>query len=120
MKKITFDQLPDAVASLDEKLTRIEDLISERLIVSITNDSPDRWFNVEELCEYLPTHPAKQTIYGKVSNRTIPFHKNGKRLSFLKSEIDEWLMSDKQKCIQELEAEAMEYANASSKKRRSA
>ncbi len=119
MKKPTFDQLPEAVADLHEEVSKIKELLEGHMIATIS-EQPDRWFNVEELCEYHPAHPAKQTIYGKVSNRTIPFHKNGKRLSFLKSEIDEWLMSDKQKCIQELEAEAMEYANAGRKKRRSA
>jgi hypothetical protein len=56
----------------------------------------DRWFNVDELINYLPDRPAKQTIYGKVSNNEIPHYKHAKKLHFLKSEIDEYLKKGKQ------------------------
>jgi len=51
----------------------------------------DVWFNLQQLCNYLPDKPAKPTVYGWVSKRSIPHHKKGKSLSFLKSEIDLWL-----------------------------
>ena len=51
----------------------------------------DVWFNLQQLCNYLPDKPAKPTVYGWVSKRSIPHHKKGKSLSFLKSEIDQWL-----------------------------
>ena len=51
----------------------------------------DTWFNLEQLCDYLPNNPAKPTVYGWVSRRLIPFHKKSKSLTFLKSEIDQWL-----------------------------
>lgn len=50
--------------------------------------------NVDELCDYLPAKPAKQTVYGWVCEKFIPYHKKGKRLQFMKSEIDEWLLKD--------------------------
>lgn len=54
---------------------------------------PNKWFTIDELIEYLPEKPAKQTIYGMVSSGRIPFAKRSKRLLFLKSQIDEWLKS---------------------------
>jgi len=55
----------------------------------------DRWFNLDELCDYLPNKPAKSCIYGYVNTRSIPFHKTPgqKPLRFLKSEIDAWLLA---------------------------
>jgi excisionase family DNA binding protein len=69
----------------------------------------DRWFTIDELCEYLPDKPAKATVYGYVHTLSIPFHKTTKRLRFLKSEIDLWLKSGKRKTVSEIEAEADQY-----------
>ena len=55
----------------------------------------DQWFDLKELCEYLPDKPSKATIYSWIHNRTIPFHKGAKKLRFLKSEIDIWLKDGK-------------------------
>lgn len=71
----------------------------------------DRWFNIDELKTYLPDHPAKATIYGWVSKREIPFHKGGKKLRFLQSEIDAWLSCGKRKSESELKNEAIKYCD---------
>ena len=34
--------------------------------------------------QYLPDRPAKQTVYGWVFQKKIPYHKKGKKLQFLK------------------------------------
>jgi excisionase family DNA binding protein len=69
----------------------------------------DRWFNLQELCEYLPDRPARQTVYSWVGQRLIPYHKKGKKLQFLKSEVDNWLKSDKRKSLAEIQAEAEQF-----------
>ncbi len=51
----------------------------------------DPWYSLSELCSYLPEKPAKSTVYNWVNSSSIPFYKRGKRLYFLKSEIDRWL-----------------------------
>lgn len=71
---------------------------------------PDRWFTIQELCDYLPDRPAIATIYGKVHTNTIPFNKTGKHLRFLKSDIDLWLKEGRRKTIVELQAEANNYS----------
>ena len=50
----------------------------------------DIWFDINQLCGYLPEKPSKGCVYAWVAARKIPFHKRGKKLLFLKSEIDSW------------------------------
>lgn len=59
--------------------------------LNLISNKNDKWLSLSELIEYLPSKPAPATVYGWVSKKTIPYHKCGKRLSFLKSEIDEWV-----------------------------
>lgn len=69
---------------------------------TIGNSTPaDQWFNIEQASEFLGL--AVQTIYQKVSGLEIPFHKKGKKLWFLKSELDQWLKDGRQKTRKEIE-----------------
>jgi hypothetical protein len=43
------------------------------------------------------------------SSNDIPHYKSGKRLYFKKSEIDEWVFSNRIKTNDDIEKEAMEY-----------
>ncbi|MFA5189064.1 MAG: helix-turn-helix domain-containing protein [Patescibacteria group bacterium] len=56
----------------------------------------DSLLTIEQLCDYLPEHPARQTIYCKVNDRLIPYEKHGKRLYFRKSTINFWLSNGRQ------------------------
>lgn len=107
--KITFEKLPEAVSYLIEKVESLEkalQLKEEQPIKQV-----DHWFNIDELRGYLSDHPAKATIYGWVHSRQVPYHKGEKKLRFLKSEIDKWLLNGKRKSEDELQAEAVEYLN---------
>lgn len=64
------------------------------------------WFNLTELCFYLPDKPAKPTVYGWVQSGLIPCHKGAKKLRFLKSEIDNWLKQGRKKTLAETAAES--------------
>jgi len=90
-KTITFNDIPEAMNYL---ITKMNDL--EEMIRTSAFQQPDQndWFNLEELCDYLPDRPAKQTVYSWVNQKKIPYHKKGKKLQFLKCEIDEWLHTD--------------------------
>ena len=77
-----------------------------------------QWFNVDELCNYLPDRPKKQTIYGKVSSNEIPHYKDAKKLRFLKSEIDQWLMKGRKKTSIEMKAEIQVATDAFLSKRK--
>ena len=107
---LSFEKLPEAVSYLISKVDSIEKAL---LIRNEQVRKPeDQWFNIDELREYLSDHPAKATIYSWVHSRQIPHHKGEKKLRFLKSEIDKWLLNGKRKSEDELHAEAAEYLNS--------
>lgn len=105
--QITFEDMPKAMAYLITKVETLEKALMEK---GETPTVPvDRWMNIDELKAYLPDHPAKATIYGWVSKREIPYHKGGKKLRFLQSDIDKWLSNGKHKSKSELRDEADKY-----------
>lgn len=106
MDNITFNELPGAVSQLFSKLESIENLLR---VNQPQQTEPDKWFNLSELCGYLPDRPTKATVYGWVHLKQIPHHKGAKKLRFLKSEIDEWLKAGKRKTLSELSNEADQY-----------
>ena len=85
LQTLTFEQLPQAVSLLINEVKEMKLLLqtSQTTIV----EPSDRWLNLEELCQYLPDRPAKQTVYGWIGQHAIPYHKKGKKLQFLKSTI---------------------------------
>lgn len=110
MQALTFDQLPNAVERLFIKMESIEKLLCEKAIQQ--QPVEDRWLNLNEFCEYHPDKPAKATVYGWVFRYKVPHHKDGKKLRFLKSEIDLWLQSGKIKTQTEIAAEAASYVKS--------
>ena len=108
---ITFNDIPQLMVDVLAKLKELDEKM-DRLAPSVKADEP-RWFNVSALIDYLPNHPAEQTIYGWTSAKKIPFHKRGKSILFNKAEIDEWLNdSTHHKSVQELERDAMSYISS--------
>lgn len=105
---ITFNEIPEALSIILDKIRGIEGILQGGQY----SDRPqeDRWFTVDEICDYLPEKPAKSTLYAWIGQHHIPYHKTGKRLRFLKSEIDEWLKLNRRKSLAEIQAEAAEYA----------
>lgn len=83
--QITFNNLPEAIQEIHKKL----DLLLSKSIQAPAD--PDKLLTIEELIEFVPGNPAKQTVYGWINNRLIPFEKHGKRLYFRQSAIQEWL-----------------------------
>jgi len=108
MNNLLFDDLPEAISKIWFKLNAIETILNERQNED-GSERTDRWFSLEELQDYVPGNPAKATIYGWVHDREIPHKKFGKRLAFLKSEIDEWLKSKRRRTVSEIREEADSY-----------
>ncbi len=98
---------------LNELESLIQNSVRKVLEESIKekNNQPetDRWFDLNELCNYLPDKPAKPTVYGWVHSGLIPCHKGAKKLRFLKSEIDNWLKQGRKKTLAETASEANQY-----------
>lgn len=86
---VNHENLPQAVGELHDKVDRL---------LAQAEVKPDRDFlmTLEQLVDYLPEHPANQTVYGWVNDRKVPFEKHGKRLYFRKSTIDTWLDAGRQ------------------------
>ena len=82
--------MPGALSYLIEKVEGLE-----KTTLSLLNRQEEccspHWMDVDELCDYIPSHPVKQTVYGWVSDKQIPHHKINKALVFLQSEIDDWM-----------------------------
>lgn len=101
---IKFEDMPKALAYLIEKVEELDRKLES--LGDASSSGKDVWMGIKELCAYLPTRPATQTVYGWTSAHLIPFHKKGKRILFLKSEIDKWLIGEQLKSIREIEADA--------------
>lgn len=112
--EITFEHLPKAVTQLMIKLDNIEQLLLKNSKQAQTQT--DQWFDLTELCEYLPDKPVKATVYGWVHSSVIPFHKRAKKLFFLKSEIDNWLREGRRKTLAETAAQADTYLQTKKKR----
>ena len=96
---------------LELRLNSIENLLLDfkHQYISAPPKQADQWFDLNELCNYLPDKPATATVYGWVHNLQIPCHKGGKKLRFLKSQIDIWLLQGRRKTFSETASEADRY-----------
>ena len=98
--EINFNNLPEAVAALSDKIDRLLSLQQ-----NASSEHSVNWMTLEQTCAYIPGKPAKSTVYGLVSERGIPYHKKGKRLIFLKSEIDAWIIDGRRQTATEIKAQ---------------
>jgi excisionase family DNA binding protein len=89
-----------------EKLDRIEKAIA-KLNTSVPIVEVNHPMDIKELSAYLKN--SRSAIYKMTSSNDIPHYKSGKRLYFKKSEIDEWVFSNRIKTNDDIEKEAMEY-----------
>jgi len=110
-EKVSFDQMPQVVSELKQEISGLKTLITE-LINTSSSEKKDCWMNIDEFRAYHPDHPAKPTIYEWVGKKLIPVHKDGKKLRFRKSEIDEWLSTGRTKTLRDLDREALEYVQS--------
>ena len=106
---LTLETLPKAFAQLTNEVGEIKRLLLEKGSEQPTET--DRWFDLTEFCNYHPDKPSKPTVYGWVNAGIIPVHKGGKKLRFLKSEIDSWLKQGRKKTLAETAKEAEAYLN---------
>ena len=106
----SFEEMPNALSYLIKTVEELKSIV-KALQHKQASDSP-KWMDIDELCAYLPSHPAKQTVYGWVSAKQIPVHKINKALAFLQSEIDDWLKNKVHKTQDELMQEAEQFVKS--------
>lgn len=105
MQAVTITQItPLELESL------IENSIKKVLSTQKTEQpTTDQWFDLNELRNYHPDKPRPATVYGWVFAGKIPVNKGGKKLRFLKSEIDEWLKQGRKMTLAESSLKAEQY-----------
>ncbi len=104
MENLTHETRTKTFTQLTNEVSEIK-----RMLLEKSNEQPadpDRWFDLNELCNYLPDKPAKATVYRWVRQSAIPHYKGARKLRFLKSEIDIWLKTGKRKTVFELSRES--------------
>ena len=104
----TLETMPSKLDILKDKINRLVALVEK---LTVAEPVQDQWMDVDGLCSYHPDRPAKKTVYDWVTLRRVPYHKDGKRLRFLKSEIDAWLAGGSHKTDDEMQEAAVAYVN---------
>jgi len=110
--EITFEQLPQAVSQLFDKLNSIEQI----LLSQGSNPQPetDQLLTIKQAGDFISL--SVPTIYGLVQRAAIPVSKRGKRLYFSKQELTEWIKAGRKLTVSEIETQAGDYL-AKQKKR---
>ena len=92
-KTLSFDQLPQAVGELLDKVDYVISRLDERK--EAPSPSPkqedDQLMSLDDACRFLGK--KRSTLYALTSERRIPFRKRGNKLYFFKKELVEWIES---------------------------
>lgn len=99
MEKVNFENLPQAVSLLLEKVDSLEQLLKSQQAI-ISNAPSDRPMSISEAAKFV--NLTVPTLYGFVSKRTIPFSKVGKRLYFSEIELTSWIQSGRKSTRSEM------------------
>lgn len=115
MERITFDQLPEMVALILEKLERIEMLIGSG--DTTEHHLGKEMLTLDETASFMGV--SRSTLYKMSHNRDLPVYKpTGGRLYFKKDDLIKYMQSNRVMSKQEIEREAINYLATQSSKRR--
>ncbi len=90
MNNITFEQLPQAVSFLIERVEQLANRVEEMLGKSgFQQGMQHRLLTLEETAALLDK--SVYTIYSMTSEKRIPYHKKGNKLYFFEDEIIGWI-----------------------------
>jgi excisionase family DNA binding protein len=92
MNKLSFEELPDAVALILEKLDALQASIAGQRAVEAKEQEP---LNIDCAATFLGL--AKATLYSKVCRGEIPAFKLGKKLLFDRIELHSYLLENRTK-----------------------
>jgi excisionase family DNA binding protein len=100
MEPFNFNELPEVVRRLFEKVEQMELLL---LNLQPKNDSINELLDVGEAAKFLKVSVA--SLYSKVSRKEIPVSKPGKRLYFNRAELEQWIKLGRKKTTYEIRNE---------------
>jgi excisionase family DNA binding protein len=107
LQQITLETLPKAFMHLLDEVKELKTLLIQKN--QELQPNTEQWLDLVELCNYHPDKPKPATVYGWVFAGKIPVNKGGKKLRFLKSEIDEWLKQGRKMTVAESSLKAEQY-----------
>ena len=90
-KTPTFDQLPQAVGELLDKVDYLISRLDEKEDAqpAFSDRDHDKVMTLDEACQFIGK--ARSTMYSLTSENRIPYRKCGNRLYFFKNELLEWI-----------------------------
>lgn len=88
MEKIIVTSPEELEALIESSVKRVLKAQS----VNNTTNNPEH-FTVKQAAAFLDL--AEQTIYGLTSRNEIPHYKRGKKLYFLKAELEKWMLENR-------------------------
>ena len=88
MDNITFEQLPQAVSMLIEKVGQLADKV-EKVLGNTGQKQERRLLTLDDVATLLDK--SSSTIYAMTSDKRIPYHKRGNKLYFFENEIIAWI-----------------------------
>ena len=103
--KISFDNLPQAVAHLVNELETIKSLVEKTQRPQVKE--PRIPIGIDEACKLIGK--AKPTVYTLVRKRILPSYKNGKKLYFFRNELLEWIENGRRKTLEEINKDSQSY-----------
>jgi excisionase family DNA binding protein len=86
---LTIDLPPELIEQIAERAAEI-------VAARAQGEAADAWLSVSEAADYLCCSPSR--VYQLVSARRIPFHKDGSRTLFRRSELDRWIEDGGGRC----------------------
>lgn len=90
MNNITFEQLPQAVSMLIEKVGLLTDKVEKVLGMTPQQHGECRTLlTLNEVAALLGK--SASTIYAMTSDKRIPYHKRGNKLYFFEDEVIAWI-----------------------------
>jgi len=110
--EITFEQLPNAVNQLFDKLVNIERLLLEK--GNENQSEKDELLTVQDAAKFLSL--SVPTIYGLISKGELPVMKRSKRCYFSKVELINYLKQGRKKTTVEIAAEADTFLSTQKKR----
>lgn len=96
--QFTFNDLPEVLGELCDRIASMESLLTEKL--SKQNEVKENThvpMTVQEACAYLKM--PLSTFYYKVKKDDIPVIKQGKHLYIYRDELDKWLESSRKTAV---------------------
>ncbi|MCB9016126.1 MAG: helix-turn-helix domain-containing protein [Lentimicrobiaceae bacterium] len=100
MEQAFLFQMP--ISEFKDFLNSAIDEAVNKTLAAVTPEQPE-YLTIDQLRDYLPQKPAKQTIYQWVHFKQIPYHKRGKSVLFKRSEINLWISKTRRTTLEEAE-----------------